>query len=153
MEEKKLLPIPTVGEYYHFWDDGKSAVSRHYIAKVERIISIDEAKVLMFDALDEDEQPIKMSLYEIWEQETKSCYWLYATETECFVECSIPKYDDNFIYFSRTKDGGWFSFGTTGWWQSGQLDVNKEKFNAIIEYHRKYPEDSDIIEAHMNIKY
>jgi len=83
MEEKKLLPIPTVGEYYHFWDDGKSAVSRHYIAKVERIISIDEAKVLMFDALDEDEQPIKMSLYEIWEQETKSCYWLYATETEC----------------------------------------------------------------------
>ena len=32
--------IPEVGKFYHFWDDGKCGVSRHYIAKCEEIIPI-----------------------------------------------------------------------------------------------------------------
>ena len=30
-----------IGKLYHFWDDGKSAVSRHYICKCENIITLE----------------------------------------------------------------------------------------------------------------
>ena len=33
-----MKPIPNIGEYYHFWDDGKTSLSRHYICRCERII-------------------------------------------------------------------------------------------------------------------
>ncbi len=44
MKNKNLKPIPEVGKFYHFWDDGKTSTSRHYICKVEKIITPEEAK-------------------------------------------------------------------------------------------------------------
>lgn len=37
--KNKLEPIPEVGKYYHFFDDGKLFPSRHYICRVERLLS------------------------------------------------------------------------------------------------------------------
>ena len=39
--------IPEVGKFYHFWDDGKCGVSRHYIAKCEEIIPIKFAETYL----------------------------------------------------------------------------------------------------------
>ena len=39
--------IPEVGKFYHFWDDGKCGVSRHYIAKCEEIIPIKSAETYL----------------------------------------------------------------------------------------------------------
>ena len=45
----KMKPVPEVGKQYHFWDDGKSSPSRHYICRCERIIKTKkEAKTIMF---------------------------------------------------------------------------------------------------------
>ena len=35
---KSIKDLPEVGQYYHFWDDGKTGPSRHYICRVEKII-------------------------------------------------------------------------------------------------------------------
>ena len=36
--------VPEVGKKYHFFDDGKISPSRHYIAQVEQIIDMKEAR-------------------------------------------------------------------------------------------------------------
>ena len=36
-----------IGKFYHFWDDGKSSISRHYLCKCEGIITLEEAVRLM----------------------------------------------------------------------------------------------------------
>lgn len=43
-KESKLSPVPEVGKFYHFWDDGKTGPSRHYICKVEELITPEQAK-------------------------------------------------------------------------------------------------------------
>lgn len=162
MEEKKnnLIPIPVVGEFYHFWDDGKSSVGRHYIAKCEEIISLAEAKTLFTkniftDVEGDDGEPTIISLYDTWVLEKVRCDFLYAKDTDCIVKCSIPKYDDNPIYFGRTVDGGWFSFDFTSCWQGGRLDVTGEKFNYIIKSYEEDTEfdNSEIINAYKSTTY
>ena len=37
----KKESLPKVGEYYHFFDDGKITPTRHYIAKCLEIIPFD----------------------------------------------------------------------------------------------------------------
>ena len=39
-----LKPIPEIGKQYHFFDDGKVSYSRHSMAMVVAIISVEEAK-------------------------------------------------------------------------------------------------------------
>jgi hypothetical protein len=64
----------------------------------------------------------------IWTDEVTDCYWLYANETDYFVE---GKYDDEDepSYFVRTKDGGWFSLG----WIGARLDIDGSLYNKMIE--------------------
>jgi len=130
----KLLPVPEVGKFYHFWDDGKTGVSRHYICKVESIIKPEEAKTIIFNS-DALQRP--MSLYEIWKNEVKECDWLYAEETDCILKISCPKYDDNFLYAARTKNGGFFTVNVQSFWQSGRIDITNEIYDSVIESHKK----------------
>lgn len=127
-KEKENLPI--VGKEYHFFDDGKISNSRHYIAKVIELIPIEEAKKIIistprhYNVNTGQNLFVDMSLYDIWIDEKERCDWIYADDTDYIIKASIPIYDDDPIYFARTKDGGWFSMDTTNWWQGGRLDID-----------------------------
>ena len=120
--------IPSVGEYLHFWDDGKTSPSRHYICKIERIIPIEESKEIYLPYMDEGE----FSLYGIWQYEKDNCDWLYAKDTDVIIEASCPKYDENNLYFVRTKEGGFFSMDIQSSWQGGRLDVDGDIYESVI---------------------
>lgn len=139
----KLKPIPEVSKEYHFWDDGKSSPSRHYICRCERVIPYKEAKNIVFELKDYPDPknselfiPFTATLKEIWQKESGHCYWLFADTTECFVEISCPNYDENNLWAARTKDGGWFTLDIQSSWQGGEIDVTGEKFNNIIEEYK-----------------
>lgn len=142
--------MPKVGEYYHFWDDGKLGLMRHYIARCEEIIPIKDASshkfkhkygMNMFDREEYD-------LLECWVRDKKDCDWLYAQRTDFIVKCSIPRYDEEPIFFARDKWGGWFSFETTGWWQGGLLDVDGSTYERVLEN-----SSDELKEEHKKITY
>ena len=136
--------IPVIGKQYHFFDDGKITHSRHYMATVVDIISPEQAKDIKMNY---QNMNILVSLYTIWREEIDGHRqgenfkvltnrymevgepWLYAEETDYFVKCSIPKYDENDIWFARTINGGWFSLNTVNTWMAGRLDVSGKLFN------------------------
>lgn len=142
---------PEIGKEYHFWDDGKSSPSRHYICKVIDIISLDQAKNIMleftqfdytceyfnqhFKGIIDEENDIfpKMSLYDIWMCQKETCDWIFANETPYFIKISIPTYDNNDLYCACMKYDGWFSLDIQSSWQGGVLDVDNKKWNYIIE--------------------
>lgn len=147
----KLKPIPKIGNSYHFFDDGKIKESRHYIATVLDVITPEQTKNIMFSRVD-DEVSFEISLYEIWRNEIDDhrqstnfkviaagvsmevgAPWLYAEETDYFIKCSIPEYDENDVWFVRTVNGGWFSLDTNSWWMSGELDVDGQLFNNMMK--------------------
>lgn len=115
--------LPEVGKRYHFFEDGKSGPSRHYIVEITKIVPFNEVQ---------DEE-----LLDIYDTEVEECDFLYAPETDYFVygRKVLPDntldMEDEFI-FIRTDYGGWFSFGH--WFSDGQLDVDNSKYNEIIEY-------------------
>lgn len=158
--EKKELPI--VGQEYHFWDDGKTSTSRHYICKCERIITLDEAKSIIVTVpewdYDKNENDFNdISLYEQWKIEVYNHDWLYAEDTDYFIECSCPKYDNDNLWFVRTKDGGWFSMDVQNSWQGGRLDIDGSIYENIIKdvkddmiFNDKY---ITLLEAYENEKY
>ncbi len=111
-KEYKQQPVPEVGKEYHTFDDGKISPSRHSITTITEVIPFSEFK-------DTD-------VLEIWHLEVEDCYWLYATETDYFVKA---EYDDEMVYFVRTKDGGWFSLGFFG----ARLDIDGSLYNNMIE--------------------
>lgn len=119
------LQLPEIGKKYHFFDDGKCSPSRHYIATVEEIITADEAKRRYFDSFMTNTM---RPLYDIWKDNVSHSNFLYAEETDVFVRCSIPAYDENPIWFVRTKGGGLFSIDVQVGWQSGRLDLNGEMY-------------------------
>ena len=137
--------IPKVGEFYHFWDDGKHSLGRHYIAKVERIIPFEKAKNIWLESQEFDDTA---TLLEIWEDEVNDHPKLYKDETDFFIECSIPKYDKDLIYFCRTNDDGWLGLRATGWWQCGTLDVDGSIFKEVLE-----DSSDELKEKHKNVKY
>lgn len=143
----KKADIPKIGKTYKFYDDGKIRKNRQYDATVLRLIITEEAKKIFFDITDEDDETVEsVSLYEIWQKQVKQhvqtegfhvCVpdyvpsdngdsWLYSKETDYFVECSIPEYDVNTIWFVRTVEGEWFSLEVQWFWQCGILDVDGE---------------------------
>lgn len=144
----KNITIPEVGKEYHFFDDGKTSPSRHYICRCERIITPDESKNITFKFDDDYEK----TLYDIWSDEMKTCYWLFAEKTDYFVEISCPNYDKNNLWAVRTKDGGWFTLDIQSWWQGGEVDVTGEKFNEVLEFW-KNENNKDIVQAYLNCKY
>ena len=152
-----------VGEFYHFFDDGKTSPSRHYICKCEGIITVEESKELLFESYywsEENNTSVTLTLYDIWTKNKELCPWLYDDDTPYFIVCSCPKYDDNLLYFVKTKSDGWFSMDVKSWWQSGELDIDSNKFNRIIqewkEILERHPDDlfaRDRIKAHNEIVY
>lgn len=152
-EHKEQKKIPIVGNTYNFWDDGKHSESRHYMAKVTKVIPFDEADNIVFELVEYEDWdckdfefntkiPYTKSLKEIWNSAKELCrnkpgsnfmvctsdpdgYWLYAKETDYFVEAIVEGYDENPLWFARTISGGWFSMDIQSGWQSGILDDEK----------------------------
>lgn len=138
----KLESIPEVGKEYNFFDDGKISPSRHHKAKVLRVVPYDEEVIVnRFDydldqlvpttlqsihkeAVDAHRQGEYVTILNVGAGTLLGDPWLYAEETDYFIECSIPGYDDNNIWFARTVDGGWFSMDIQSSWQAGRLDVD-----------------------------
>ena len=125
-------PLPELGKRYHFFEDGKSGPSRHYIIEITEIIPFEE----MIDG----------ELLDIYDAEVKEADFLYAPETDYFIygrkvlSDNTLDTEDEFI-FIRTNYGGWFSFGH--WFEDGQLDVDNSKYNEIVEYWEQDDRDYD----------
>ena len=133
--------VPEVGKEYHFFDDGKIRRSRHYIATIKRLITKEEAKNINFELTEyfiDDCYDYKSSLYDIWQSEIERYDWIIAKDTDYIVEASIPDYDENLIYFVRTKDGGWFSMNIQSDWQGGRLDIDGKLYESLLEYENLY---------------
>ena len=146
--------IPIVGNYYHFWDDGKTSSSRHYIAKCEEIITCKQAKGILISVPVWNEETNqndfeRVTLYERWQEQVKGHDWIYATETDYFIKISVPEYDENYLYAVRTKWGGWFTIDIQSWWQGGDLDVSGKKFEQVLQdyYDGQYDWESIYVEA------
>ena len=124
--------LPELGKRYHFFEDGKSGPSRHYIIEITNIVP--------FEAVTDGE------LLDVYDTEVKECDFLYAPQTDYFIygrkvlSNSILDMEDEFI-FIRTYYGGWFSFGHL--FEDGQLDVDNSKYNEIIEYCEQNDRDYD----------
>lgn len=159
-KKQTFKPVPEVGKEYHFWDDGKSSSSRHYICRCERVVkSIKEAKAIKFTLRkyenflkDSPYTEYEVSLYDVWKDSVKKHNWLIAEDTDAFVEISCPNYDENKLWAVRTKDGGWFTLDIQSSWQGGDVDVTGEKFNNIIE---QYEDEGEygLVEEYKNETY
>lgn len=112
-----MTNIPEVGKEYHIFDDGKIRPSRHYIAKITEVIPFEKA-----------DQEIVCA----WRSEVESAYWLYATETDYFIKADSD-FDENPLYFARTKDSGWFSINYPNWWMSARLDVDGSLYKIMLD--------------------
>lgn len=142
------VPLPTIGNAYEFYDDGKIYPRRRYTTTVMDIISTEEAKSVMFPIyvyeesdmipttiVAEGEEPIgETSLYTVWEFNKEEHDWVFATETDYFIKCSIPKYDEYPIWFVRTKEGNWFSLDIQSHWQGGLLDIDNHLTKELEEW-------------------
>lgn len=122
-----VFPIPQIGKTYHFYDDGKTSESRHYFAKVERIVPIKYVRRRMKD------------LTWAWRSEAIHASHLFATISDYAIAATIKGYEDHcIVWFFRTKDGGWFSIDYPHFWMSGRLDVACEIVHYIAEHPDEY---------------
>ena len=134
MRSKTKQEVPHVGKQYHFFDDGKITPSRHSIATVLRVIPISEASNVLVKARDWDyDEPVYSlrPITEIWKEDAFEHDWVMAQETDYLIECAIPDYDENNIWFARTTEGGWFSMDIQSGWQAGRLDVDGELYEYM----------------------
>lgn len=106
--------IPEIGKTYAFFDDEKIGLSRRYKATVLDKIPFEVAEELYPE------------LFAGWKENLEECDFLYAPTTDFFIKCSIPHYDEEFVYFVRDRKGDWFSIDFPHWWMSGILDVDGE---------------------------
>lgn len=129
-----MKPIPDIGKYYHFWDDGKTSLTRHYICRCERIIPFYGFTQYRLTRFDYDKKGlVGDTLLNFWKDCVSKYGWIFAQQTDCAVVCSCPKYDKDELYFFRTKSGGWFSADRTSFWQAGELDVDGEIFRRVMD--------------------
>lgn len=140
MEKQQLKLLPKVGEYYHFFDDGKCSPGRYYICRIERILTLEEAKSIKLTIKNELGEFVEHSLYFIWLTERDGHDWVYAKETDFILEVSCPTYDDNLLYAARTKWRGWFTMDIQSEWQGGDVDVDGSKMKDIQERYADNPE-------------
>lgn len=102
-------PIPEVGKNYWFFDDGKITHSRLYQAKVLEVLDPDKVPDFVKEAI---------------VQNREDADWIFKDTTDKVIRCSIKDYDENDIWFIRTKEDGWFSLDIQSSWQGGCLDVD-----------------------------
>ena len=142
--------IPQVGEKLHFFDDGKVSDSRHYLAVVTHVLTPEQAKRVYVDARTVCEnhpelewKRVSLNLLDIHSEEIKNCDWIFAPETDYFIGCSIPEYDDHIIWFVRSKgqNQGWFSMDIQTSWQGGRLDVDGEIYQRMVDEGYEYSTD------------
>lgn len=154
-----MIRIPNVGEFIHFWDDGKVGLGRHYICKIERVILPSEADKIILKTYDHDlEMWLEEDLKSIWKFERDNHDWLYANETDVFIEASCPKFDKDNLWFARTKEGGFFSMDIQNSWQGGQLDTEEIILKNVIKSWREddlidEKRKDEIIKEYINCKY
>ena len=98
-------------QIYNFFDDGKCSPSRLYKAYVKKVIPFNRADI-----------HLKIHLI----NSALNCSWIWNGDTDYFIGCYIPKYDNHLIWFARTKYGTWFSMDIQSNWQGGLLDVNRD---------------------------
>lgn len=134
-------PIPEVGKTYHFFDDGKISPSRHYMVKILRVIPKEGAKNIVIKI--DDHEPTG-TLYDIWDETTVQIDWVFAKDTDYFVEGECREYDDHNLWFARTVDGGWYSMDVQSWWMGGELDID----GSIYEYAKQTIKDYDKSRVH-----
>lgn len=117
----KEQPVPEVGKEYHIFDDGKVRPSRHSICKICKVVPFDECNDL--------------ELLEAWNDEVLRTYWLFAPETDYFVNGAVKKEDGVFEihHFVRTLDGGWFSIDYPESWTASRLDIDGSLFKILEE--------------------
>ena len=142
MNSKTKQEVPQVGRQYHFFDDGKITPSRHSIATVTRVVPFSEADSIIVKVREWDEEiddPIYVDKHitEVWKNDVIEHYWIMNAETDYLIECSIPDYDDNLIWFARDYAGGWFSMDIQSDWQAGRLDVDGKLYKYMCEYFSK----------------
>ena len=147
METNKAR-VPQVGEKLHFFDDGKVGDSRHYMAVVTHVLTPEQAKcIFIVDAISfgechsiDFEENKSLSLLDVHAEEVKSCDWIFEEQTDYFIACSIPEFDNHIIWFVRKKDGGWFSMDIQSDWQGGYLDVDGECYQRMVDEGYTYSE-------------
>lgn len=103
-----LKALPTLGKMHYVYDDGKINPSREDVIKINSIIPYELASEHLLKYFDED---------------SKKHYWLFGEYTDYFVIGQNTEGKE--IYFARTLDGGWFSFGEN-WCDggTGRLDTD-----------------------------
>lgn len=144
MKKKNQELLPEIGKYYHFFDDGKTSPSRHYIARVERIVPISDSPDILVPYMDPYlDELVPRSLWDIWNIQKVDIDWVFSEKTDVLLEVSCPKYDQNNLWFAKTKDGGWFSMDIQSGWQGGRLDVTGEIYEAVLKDAEKYGMDTD----------
>ena len=102
--------IPKKKQIYNFFDDGKCSSSRLYKAYVKKVIPFNKADI-----------HLKIHLV----NSAFDCSWIWNGDTDYFIGCYIPKYDNHLVWFARTKYGTWFSMDIQSNWQGGLLDVKR----------------------------
>lgn len=120
---KDIKRIPKIGEVVPFFDDGKVCSSRLYKAIIKDV-------ALYVYAPDYVKQAFKTN--------SEVCSWIWNGTTDYFIGCVIKEYDENDIWFARTKEGGWFSLDIQSDWQGGVLDVDGE-LKKVLDSNRRNP--------------
>ena len=115
--KKHMQPVPEVGRRYHCFDDGKITFSRHYIIKVDEVLSFMAFKRKYPD------------WFKQYIEVVKDHYWLYSRSSDKFIITHKGE-NDVFGVFTRTKQGGWFGIGN--WWNSGTLDVTGSIWQGLV---------------------
>lgn len=140
-----LKRVPNIGEELYFYDDGKCSESRQYKGIVCAVIPFEKANIEINPFTLDDWGPKGEylghhtdSIIQIWEQEKEDCDWLFAEETDYFIGFACHKYDDNILWFARTKNGGWFSMDIQSNWQGGRLDIDGEMTKQLEEEIENY---------------
>lgn len=52
--------------------------------------------------------------------------WIWNGDTDYFIGCYIPRYDNHLVWFARTVNRGWFSMDFQSNWNGGLLDVSRD---------------------------
>lgn len=153
-------PIPKKGEYYYFFDDGKISLGRCYKALVNRVLPSNYENKSVYDVVRNDKNVV--NLFDVLKENVNNCRqsenfivlnspshevgqpYLYAEETDYFIECIIQEYDEDTIWFTRDVNGGWYALNIEDW-QNGRLDIDFSLYKQLKKYYTEKNMDLDEI--------
>jgi hypothetical protein len=115
-----------IGNEYNYYDDGKIKPSRHSVVIIKDIIPFDKWNC-------------SNEIRDLWEEDVKTCDFLYAPTTDYIIEAFYKNDVNNILYFTRTINNGWFSLGFL---DSGRLDNNNLYTEDLIKNKKYFDEDA-----------